>query len=296
MPKNHLNHISSLIILTCLLATITITASACASVEQATNSVKNKASEVMSQLNSSSNNTSTLTPPSSSYPADIIGSVTISKSVIGQNMPQTLKGEEFWIVQTAIRNKTYQNPIDDRPVWYFRGITSSLVNSSHVIIPQGQTSEMILCFMVDAGLNPNNYQICYGGQIPVSYGNLVNTGTVAEVYDWDLKKVINKPTPNISTRGIATVESMFPYIYGLDVIIKPQNAKVNTTYLIQLYENGEVRQEGILTWTQPEINVKSTKLLRFNLKEGEYDSYWKAAIANANWWKDIFSINIEERN
>lgn len=101
--------------------------------------------------------------------------------------------------------------------------------------------------------------------------------------------------PKISTRGIATVESMTPQLWGLDVVIKPERAKVNTTYLIQLYENGERRQEGILTWTQPEINVKATKLLRFTLREGEYDPYWQAAIANANWWKDIFSINIEEK-
>jgi hypothetical protein len=101
-------------------------------------------------------------------------------------------------------------------------------------------------------------------------------------------------TSSISTRGIATVESIdasIPY-FSLRVFLKPQKAKANTDYLVQLCESSQVREQQIITWTQPEINVKTTKVVSFHFKQGEDYVYMNASMRDSNWWKPIFNINI----
>lgn len=147
---------------------------------------------------------STTNPPSSSYPADIIGRVTIPKYVIAGNAPWVAgnapgDNAEFWVVQVSVKNKAYQNPItSESAMWAVTTIPQynplgASFASPLVTIPKGQSGEMMFCFEVFGGLNPNDYQIRYMGQSPDSYGKLINTGVVVDMYDWDSKKVLQTP-------------------------------------------------------------------------------------------------------
>jgi hypothetical protein len=170
------------------------------------------------EVQTSSNNTlsSSLSPPSSAYPVDIIGHVTVAKSISSSgNVIQLSNGQEFWIVEMSIRNKTYQIPVTTKTdmwtIWesklYLIGIVDRDFTQSNAGVSQGQLGNIILCFDVDSGTNLSNCQICLSGyapqlnvQIPNSYGNLVNTNIIAQVYDWDLQKVTQKGTSTPTTK------------------------------------------------------------------------------------------------
>jgi len=160
---------------------------------------------------SSSPASSPLSPPPSSYPVDIIGRVTIANSITGDTKGKTEPTtyvKEFWIVQTSIRNKAYKFPVKSTDIWIvgaesnpnsFVGqlIPTSLLSNliqSPVTILKGQSGEMMLCFGVSTrGLNPSDYQIGLKGSWMKgqdSYGKLVNSNVIAEVYDWDSQKVV----------------------------------------------------------------------------------------------------------
>jgi hypothetical protein len=262
-------------------------------------------------LSSATNSpTSALTPPSSQYPVDIIGRVTIANNVIaGKN---EYKGE-FWLVQTSIRNKAYQTPVTSTADWII-GIESkpdSMVGSSignftqsPVIIPQGQSGEMILCFGVVSGLNPSDYQICLQGytakegQIPDSYGKLVNTGTVAEIYDWDSQRVIQAgkrvlPATNIATLGERGIFVMIApaegWGYAIYVDLKPtQSAIAGKVYVVDLYEKGKLRATTHISWNQPEINVQKNRTAAFRASQEEYNAYFMEDVSR------IFSVKVHE--
>ena len=56
--------------------------------------------------------------PSSSYPVDLIGQVTIANNIIEngkENSPQS--GSVYWIIQVSIRNKSSQSPITLNSPW-----------------------------------------------------------------------------------------------------------------------------------------------------------------------------------
>ena len=154
-----------------------------------------------------------LSPPSSSYPVDIIGRVTIANSVITDikgKIEPTTHVKEFWIVQTSIRNKAFKFPVTSTDHWLIManpdcnlsepnclvGQSIGNVFQSPVTIQDGQSSEMMIGFGVfTRGLNPSDYQICLKGhaglpRIADSYGKLVNSNIIAEVYDWDSQKVV----------------------------------------------------------------------------------------------------------
>ncbi len=174
-----------------------------------------------------------LTPPSSQYLADIIGRVTvISNSVVkgGSPLPNTVQGSQFWVVQLFVKNKGYQMPVRFGPnnvPWYIRttsgqdypqdvGIVPDWIGGSSVTIPQGSEGQVTLLFIVhpaarqsssggiffDITPTPNNCQLRYIGSVPQgsnsslmvdSFGSLVYTGSVAEVYDWDSQSVVQVP-------------------------------------------------------------------------------------------------------
>jgi hypothetical protein len=96
--------------------------------------------------------------------------------------------------------------------------------------------------------------------------------------------------------NIAEVETMsaVPSGWGgyLDVELKPINAQANTTYTVDLYQNGELMQSQNITWNEPQINVREVLPLEFNLSEAEYGAYSQASEINSNWWKSIFSVTI----
>ena len=151
--------------------------------------------------------TTTVNIPSSSYPVDIVGQVIISQKVIANQKEYKLNGQEYWIVQTSIRNKSYQTEVKSNGNWsigkqsnpnYFAG---GLIMDTGQQIEQGKSGTVTLCFSVTAvGLNPNDHQLRLGGwarninnkivQIPNSYGELVDTKAIAETYDWNSQKII----------------------------------------------------------------------------------------------------------
>ena len=107
-----------------------------------------------------------------------------------------------------------------------------------------------------------------------------------------LSTVNNKNNPS----NIAEVETMsaVPSGWGgyLDVELKPINAQANTTYTVDLYQNGELMQSQNIAWNEPQINVKEVLPLEFNLSEQEYGAYSQASESSSNWWKSIFSVTI----
>lgn len=91
---------------------------------------------------------------------------------------------------------------------------------------------------------------------------------------------------------IATVEDMGATPLGLSVSLKPIKAEPNTTYIIELYEKGNLRARKTLSWNQVEINVGESQTMFFGITANEIDAYWKASISDTNWWKPIFSVKI----
>lgn len=159
-------------------------------------------SSIKSSLSSSS-------IPSSNYPVDIIGRVTIANDIIanGTEAPY-LHGQDFWIVQVSIRNKSYPNTITPTSSWGF-SLESSPSNSAVYVDPnvtqlssasitQGKSGELTLCCYASIAADPSQYQIVLlSGETAISYGSLVNTNTIAEVYNWDLQKVTQISTSPI---------------------------------------------------------------------------------------------------
>jgi hypothetical protein len=86
---------------------------------------------------------------------------------------------------------------------------------------------------------------------------------------------------------------------ALAVYLKPENAKANVTYKVDLYENGNLRDTVNISWNQPEINVAKVKNRCFRLSEQEVLAYEQAstrdiAEGKSEWWKPIFSIEVHE--
>ena len=137
--------------------------------------------------------------PSSNYPVDLIGQVTIANNIIEngkENSPQS--SSVYWIIQVSIRNKSSQSPITLNSSWMFVNksnpsiygvLIMDLPQPSPVSITQGETGELTLCCTARDVANPNQYQICLESSSPMSYGNLVNTSTTVGIYNWDLQKV-----------------------------------------------------------------------------------------------------------
>lgn len=97
------------------------------------------------------------------------------------------------------------------------------------------------------------------------------------------------------------------YLY---VQIAPTSKAIaDTSYTVDLYENGNLRAQTIVRWTQPELNVGTPQTVKFSISEDEYDAYYEAQmpetiedIARAllegyndnGWWRGIFSIKVYE--
>jgi hypothetical protein len=160
--------------------------------------------------------------PTSSYPADIIGNVTVANTIVAlnskgikQEVQPPRSTDVWWIVEISVKNKEYQQPIfatfdssiplpsgvGENTVWdlvyngqiWSGGQTGPFPNFySHVqnAILQGQTGTIWLAFDGQTDFNSANIQICYQGQEPFSYGQITIGNTVAS-YDWDSKKAIS---------------------------------------------------------------------------------------------------------
>lgn len=266
-----------------------------------------------------------ITPPSSSFPVDIIGRVTIAQTVIAENqekLPQS--GNEFWIVQISIRNKTYQTSVtsDSHTMWKI-GVESSPekiwgtsigdaypLSSAPITIQPGQSGEIVKWFSVVSGISPTDYQIWLAGYsprdgvtIPNSWGNLVNSDTMATVYNWDQQKIIlatkapsiSKTTKTSPLANVATLQEMYQNLFTglLAVVLKPNNStKANTTYKVDLLEKGTVRATKTVTWNQPELNVLKEKNVEFPMSSEERDAYPNVRVVGNTWWKSIFDVRV----
>lgn len=147
----------------------------------------------------------------------------------------------------------------------------------------------MLVFEVVAGVQPEGHQICYRGQEPFSYGELITGDTVA-VYDWDLQEVTQV---EVSQKTIATVTDMWvSFGWGgefLFVELEPtDSALANKAYVVDLYEKGNLRASTTVSWNQPEINVSSKKLAKFPVTKDEYDAYLMEDVSH------IFTVKVHE--
>jgi len=94
-------------------------------------------------------------------------------------------------------------------------------------------------------------------------------------------------------KPIATVEGMKLFRvstgFGLSVFLKPTNvAKADTSYTVNLYENGKFRANNLVAWHQPELDVLKTGIISFPLTEEEYNACQDKDISH------IFSIEITQ--
>lgn len=86
--------------------------------------------------------------------------------------------------------------------------------------------------------------------------------------------------------------------YSLEVLIQPISAEANKIYIVSLYEKGQLRQKNTISWTQPEINIKATKFVSYNISYEEYRVYSKEHDITIVFGKkpkslsNIFSISI----
>lgn len=96
------------------------------------------------------------------------------------------------------------------------------------------------------------------------------------------------------------------YLY---VEVSPTSrALADTSYTVDLYENGELRAHDTVSWTQPELNVQAAQEATFPISQEEYDAYYEAQSPKtaeefaqallgeykSGWWKGIFSIEVHE--
>jgi hypothetical protein len=147
-------------------------------------------------------------------------------------------------------------------------------------------------------MNPPEFNIAKFN-IPVSMTKRLFIGVLILILALALNSVSCSSSTNAAPQvqsNIAAVESVGVSLVtgGLDAVLKPINAKANTNYEVDLYENGNLRQSENITWNQPQINVGTTQMIFFSLSEDEYNAYLTASEKNSNWWKSIFSIKIQE--
>jgi len=253
---------------------------------------------------------SVLTPPDSPYPADIIGRVTIAKKIILDNRERVALTPDrtWWIIEVSLRNKDYELPVNSKhdpsipspkgvasDIWLIlrgdEGFAHVSPSEPPMSVFKGQSGTMIF-FGEVIDINPADAQICYRGQEPYSYGKLI-TGDSVAVYDWDLKKAVQEQEVEVSRKtNIATVYDIHTAAtgYKMEVILKPtKSALPNKTYIVDVFEKGELRYQTTVSWNQPEINILRRKIVYFPLSRDEHDAYWYADDVS-----HIFSVEVHE--
>lgn len=130
-------------------------------------------------------------------------------------------------------------------------------------------------------MNPPEFNIAKFN-IPVSMTKRLFIGVLILILALALNSVSCSSSTNAAPQvqsNIAAVESVGVSLVtgGLDAVLKPINAKANTNYEVDLYENGNLRQSENITWNQPQINVGTTQMIFFSLSEDEYNAYLTAS-------------------
>lgn len=112
----------------------------------------------------------------------------------------------------------------------------------------------------------------------------------------------------IGDSGMWVGKTLSGHNYLYVQIVPTSRAVANTQYTVDLYENGTLRAQNTVSWTQAEINVEDAHTVKFPISEDEYDAYYEAQspktleeMAEAffegydnGWWRDIFSVKIRE--
>jgi hypothetical protein len=76
---------------------------------------------------------------------------------------------------------------------------------------------------------------------------------------------------------------------SLFVDLKPTIIAVaNKTYIVSLYEKGNLRDDTVIQWNQPELNISKVKSVTFPISREEYDAYFGEDISH------IFSVKVHE--
>jgi len=116
----------------------------------------------------------------------------------------------YWIVDIAVKNKSYEQPVTDRQ-WTIiagdeeykaHGSIGEIGSSYPMTVMAGETGATIVRFAVPDTLKVSDAKLCYQGQQPYSFGRLTGGDKVAG-YDWGLKTVATKVvTPPIEPRVV----------------------------------------------------------------------------------------------
>ncbi len=247
---------------------------------------------------------SALSPPSSSYPADITARIYVTSTLrvgFGDAEQATVTprvGNVLWIANIYAKNKSYPKPmLGTYAEWAIKAGNNSYIlpNAMRVLRYEpmmnaevGQTKGMKTAFEVPSSLSIEDAQLVYTGQQPYSYGTLVDGGRVA-AYDFDA----NRPMAvSARTGNVATVERIWagtvpsPFIM---VELKPTSSAVaGKKYIVDLYEKGKLRASKTVTFNQPQINVSDMVPVSFPATKAEGDAYM---------WQDIshiFSVKVHE--
>ncbi len=249
------------------------------------------------------------TPPTSKYPADISGRVTIAEKVRAATAIAVAPNKEnhvFWIVDVSVKNVAYSEAVVVSPELGYKGW--EIVAGNEVYMPRlsgtperasialGQTGQFMLHFSIPKTLQISDAQICYQGQEPYSYGKLTGGDRVV-AYDWDLKKAVTVPVAK-EVGKVERIYAVYWFIgdcYKLVVEIKPKSSAVaGKDYLVELYEKGKLRATGRISWNQPELNVLTVKEIYFPLTREEGEAYAPSPFT-APPLDDIFSAKVLER-
>ncbi len=259
-----------------------------------------------------------ITPPipPSEYPADITGDVVSAGFV--QNYIENSHGKlearrgfEFWVVNIYVKNKDYSQPISGYyEDWVIKGNNSTYRPPDKLIqllratnakysfdtCPTGKTKRMTGIFEVSVNLSVDNALISYQGTEPYSYGKLTGGDRVVG-YDLLAKRVVDEKEVIEKTTNVAKVTNIwvgFLGRYSLNIELKPnKKARANIIYIVELYEKGKLRGFAKVRWTQPEINVSSTRLVQFPATRNEWNAYSSFSVTLKDM-TNIFSVKTHE--
>ena len=157
---------------------------------------------------------SAISPLGSEYPADIRAHVTIAEKIVfegktGERERSVLGDRVWWIVDVSVKNKDYEKPItetwneslsmpigEEHWIWsiiidgkVWSGLENlNIFSPEPMSVSKGQTG--MTTFLFEApNINPSDAQLCYRGQEPYSYCELIG-GVKVVAYHWNLKKEV----------------------------------------------------------------------------------------------------------
>lgn len=238
--------------------------------------------------------------PNIDYPADISAKANVVSSIYvnlvkgtKQSIMQPKADNVFWVANITVKNNSYlKNVLGNYNHWFveFNGNIFSSVfraiwdgESSGMDLKIGQSGSMMNCFEVPNDVYYRNTELIYKGQEPYSYGE-INIGDKFDTYDFDRNKLIN------FKYDIAIVQRFIVgnIPYKIYVYLKPTDEViVNEVYRVELYEKGKLRDASqIVSWSQPELNVKKEKMVGFDATREEFRAYQLEDISH------IFSVKV----